>query len=437
MEEPGSVSLPTEMPRAGAEITAATPEDPDNVVDGSVTWQWESSADGADPWTPIEGATDASYMVAKADSGMFLRARASYTDGEGGGKTAVSDATTYAVAPAFPDSEDGMRSVDENSAEGTDLGDPVTASNADSYALSGTDAASFSINEATGQIKVGTGTVLDFETEDSYMVTVIATDAAGSSESLDVTISINNVEEPGTVSLSTDTPRPEAEITATLEDADNVLDGSATWQWESGDGEGAWTAIDGATDATYMVAETDRGNYLRAMAMYTDGYGPDEAVSDATANAVAGNAAPVFAETAERMVAENTVAGENIGAPVAATDADTGDTLTYTLGGTDAASFDIDANTGQLKTSEDLDFETRTTYEVEVTATDGSGATAMITVTITVTDRAIEGAASDYDADNDGTIDSGEVLAAVGAYFDGDLSPEEVLAVVALYFQAS
>jgi hypothetical protein len=146
----------------------------------------------------------------------------------------------------------------------------------------------------------------------------------------------------------------------------------------------------------------------------------------------------VFATTtAERSVAENTAAGENIGAAVVATDDDTGDTLTYTLGGTDMASFTIDANTGQLKTSEDLDFETRTTYEVEVTATDGSGATAMITVTITVTDRAIEGAASDYDADNDGTIDSGEVLAAVGAYFDGDLSPEEVLAVVALYFQAS
>jgi hypothetical protein len=77
-------------------------------------------------------------MVAKADSGMFLRARASYTDEQGGGKTAESEATTYAVAPAFPDSEDGMRSVDENSAEGTDVGDPVTASNADSYALSGT-----------------------------------------------------------------------------------------------------------------------------------------------------------------------------------------------------------------------------------------------------------------------------------------------------------
>ena len=36
--------------------------------------------------------------------------------------------------------------------------------------------------------------------------------------------------------------------------------------------------------------------------------------------------------TATREVAENTVAGQNIGSPVAATDQDTGDTLTYTLG---------------------------------------------------------------------------------------------------------
>ena len=47
-----------------------------------------------DPWTPIDGATaDASYMVVKADSGMFLRATASYTDEQGGGKTAESDPT--------------------------------------------------------------------------------------------------------------------------------------------------------------------------------------------------------------------------------------------------------------------------------------------------------------------------------------------------------
>ena len=52
------------------------------------------------------------------------------------------------------------------------------------------------------------------------------------------------------------------------------------------------------------------------------------------------------------QVAENTVTDTNIGAPVVAMDVDSGDTWTYTLGGTDAAEFDIESTTtgGQLKT---------------------------------------------------------------------------------------
>ena len=51
-----------------------------------------------------------------------------------------------------------------------------------------------------------------------------------------------------------------------------------------------------------------------------------------------------------RSVDENTAADTNIGAPITADDPDT-TTLTYTLEGTDAASFDIDSASGQLKTN--------------------------------------------------------------------------------------
>ena len=78
------------------------------------------------------------------------------------------------------------------------------------------------------------------------------------------------------------------------------------------------------------------------------------------------NSAPVFADGSRttRTVAENTGAGVNIGSPVAATDADSGDTLTYTLGGTDSASFDIERTSGQLKTNAALDYETKAAYTV-------------------------------------------------------------------------
>ena len=58
--------------------------------------------------------------------------------------------------------------------------------------------------------------------------------------------------------------------------------------------------------------------------------------------------------------------------------------MTYTLGGTDAASFDIVAATGQLQTEAALDYETKSSYEVTVTATDADGATDT-TVAIEVT----------------------------------------------------
>ena len=54
-------------------------------------------------------------------------------------------------------------------------------------------------------------------------------------------------------------------------------------------------------------------------------------------------------ETGMRSTDENTGAGMNIGTPVAATDPEN-DNLTYSLDAVDAASFNIDASSGQLRT---------------------------------------------------------------------------------------
>ena len=106
------------------------------------------------------------------------------------------------------------------------------------------------------------------------------------------------------------------------------------------------------------------------------------------------NTAPMFANSptstsATRSFPENTPPGVNIGAPVAATDAD-GDSLTYGLGGPDAGSFAIESSTGQLKTKAGVtyDYETKASYSVTVKATDSSNASDTITVTIVVTDVA-------------------------------------------------
>ena len=77
------------------------------------------------------------------------------------------------------DGENTTRSVDENTAADGNVGSAVSATDANNDtltdSLSGTDAGSFAIGSSTGQITVGTGTALDYETKNSYEVTVSVT----------------------------------------------------------------------------------------------------------------------------------------------------------------------------------------------------------------------------------------------------------------------
>ena len=92
-------------------------------------------------------------------------------------------------------------------------------------------------------------------------------------------------------------------------------------------------------------------------------------------------------DTVTREVNENTGANQNVGSPVTATYTGTC-TLTYALGGTDAASFEIDSSTGQIKTKSGVtyDHEAKSTYTVTVTASDANCGADDATVTINVND---------------------------------------------------
>ena len=92
---------------------------------------------------------------------------------------------------------------------------------------------------------------------------------------------------------------------------------------------------------SYTPTAADGDYHLRATATYADGYDSGNEEMATTTNAVVSNSAPTFTDgaTATRMVDENSEAGTAVGAPVAATDADTDDTLTYSLSGGDATYF--------------------------------------------------------------------------------------------------
>ena len=112
--------------------------------------------------------------------------------------------------PAFPDTEDGQRDIDENTTAGTNIGEPVRAIDPDSgdtltYTLDFTSADFFDIDESTGQLR--TKADLDFELQSTYYVDVYVHDSkdvdGNLSTSTDaskyVTITVNDVNEPPVV----------------------------------------------------------------------------------------------------------------------------------------------------------------------------------------------------------------------------------------------
>ena len=258
---------------------------------------------------------------------------------------------------------------------------------------------------------VGTGDSTAAANDNTYEVTVQATDESNKVGMHEVTVEVTNVEEAGSVTLSALRPQSQTAFNATLTDPDGD-DSGTKWQWsKSSSRSGTYSDIDDAIMSSYTPQDGDNGSYLRATATYTDPEGSDKsamATSVYKVQAVRGdNNAPVFPDqdpdtdgdqstTATREVAENTAAGQAIGDPVVADDED-GDILTYTLDATGAMTFSIDWATGQLMTKGDLDHETGGgTHTVTVRATDPAGVPQAqsadednsdeITVTITVTD---------------------------------------------------
>ena len=84
-------------------------------------------------------------------------------------------------------------------------------------------------------------------------------------------------------------------------------------------------------------------------------------------------AKPIFriSESGLRSVSEGATVGIAVGRPVAAVDRD-GDRLTYSLGGNDAGSFQIDASSGQLRVGATLDRESQETHSLTVSVHDGT-----------------------------------------------------------------
>ena len=391
VEEPGVVTLSDDEPGVGVAVDA-TLSDGDVPVSDE-TWQWARSADGRTGWIIITGATSSRYTTSQSDADFYLRARASYTDNRGDGKNAAAVTALRVFGenqrPTFPSTENGQRTVAENTRANVSIGAPIAAEDPEddglTYLLTGPDAAAFSVVSSTGQLR--TSEALDFEMQSSYRFTIEVHDGQDGlgnpsplvDDTQDVTVTLENVEEPGTVTLSTLTGTFQArvEVTAALSDPD--IPRGITWRWSrSPNGRTGWVNI--ATGDVYTPALAEMGSYLRATASYTDGHGPNNKEARQVSARIGApppvNSDPVFPSTEDgrREVPENSDSGTPVGDPVEATDLNPDDLLAYSLSGPYADLFTIDPQHGQLSVATnvplDLDYEGTRTYRVTVSVSD-------------------------------------------------------------------
>ena len=205
----------------------------------------------------------------------------------------------------------------------------------------------------------------------------------------DVTVTVTDVDETGTVRIDRPQPQVHRPLGASLSDEDDGV-ASERWQWaRSEDGE-TWMDIRGATASRRHSTPADEGMYLRATVTYSDRFGTGKTASAVTARRVEAmplfNAAPSFVEqddeedTVTRSVAENTAVGRGVGRRISATDADA-DMLFYELLDTPdledsegVARFTIDSASGQLRVGKELGADTGEREDEDATSLAGAPA---------------------------------------------------------------
>ena len=176
-----------------------------------------------------------------------------------------------------------------------DIGAPVTATDPDddrlTYTLVGPARDVFDIDASSGQLR--TKAPVDYETQDTHVFTVGVRDSKNAEgkpdrrrdDSIRVTISITNVDEDGYVTLSAPTPRVGAPLDAAVSDPDGGI-GDIVWSWEKSTDRTTWTPTGDTNNSAYTPTEADENHYLRAVASYTDGHGPNKTASTTTEGAV-------------------------------------------------------------------------------------------------------------------------------------------------------
>ena len=202
----------------------------------------------------------------------------------------VYSAVTGAMAPALtvdgpptashPENDTGTVATYRASGPGSDMA---------TWSTEGADGGDFRINidgELTFDPLPNFEMAADADMNNVYMVTVKATSGTNSA-TREVTVTVIDADDEGTVTLSSLAPKVDTEITADLIDEDTVTQNTVTWQWSrSMIMDGTYDDIEMANSMTYTPID-DEGYYLRATARYDDGEGDGKMAMGTTTSTVA------------------------------------------------------------------------------------------------------------------------------------------------------
>ena len=296
------------------------------------------------------------------------------------------------VAPSISDQ---TFSVDENSALNTSVG-VVAASDPDGDALTysiiaGNDLGGFDIDGATGEILVADGTVLDFETNPSFGLTIEVSDGSLSASAL-VTINLNDVFENSAPTV--------VDQTFSIDENSAVDTSVGVVAANDPDGDALFFSITSGNDLGGFSIETTTGELIVADESVLDfettpSFGLTVEVSDGdlTASAlVTVNLNDLFENSAPTItdqtfsVDENSTVNTSVGI-VTASDPD-GDALFFSIiAGNDLGGFSIETASGELRVADEavMDFETTPSFSLTVEVSDGD-LSSSATVTVDLND---------------------------------------------------
>ena len=325
------------------------------------------------------------------------------------------------VAPTISSGATGTITLPENTEVPTTTtvyeaaGTPDVSGDTIVWSLDGTDAALFSISN-TGVVTFAAATTPDFETKPSYSFNVVATVGTQTATQA-VTISVTDVNDAPVIN--------EGDATDDGALAVNVGEGVravATLTATDADSDGLTYALSGDNADLFDVSATGVVTFKAnpvfsstaadniktfTLTVTDDGTGTLTDSVDVTVTITNVNEAPVFTEgdsTDDGALALDVVEGTTAVTTLAATDADAGTTLVYSIsGGADMGLFEITSGTTDLVFKAAPDFEApgsdagSNTYIVEVTVSDGT-LTDTLTITVTVTN------ANDVTLDFDATV---------------------------------